>query len=298
MGCPVAYISPQSPGPAFHFGKHRHRGVVAMNALGGEHMRLDEFIKRQQNRRAGPHMIRQGRDRQLDALTRVVLALSIERLMIGVFVHQHHRQQARPRKTARNRMKRRRRLRDRLTGPAAELLPHMLGHEPLPWYDIEGLGDIFADLRQLGATTARAACWRRMNKAPARQVVGKVPTRRFAPLKSRNLDHRCCGLGRRLTACRGEFLKLQFQLIEEPLALLGARTKHLTLHLGDHQLKVLDQSLGAAELGARLNQRRLEGILVVGEMIGSCNHAHHISTIARDSPSKSTAQVNDQQLEL
>jgi hypothetical protein len=33
-------------------------------------------------------------------------------------------------------------------------------------------------------------------------------------------------------------------------------------------------------------------------MIGSCNHAHHISTIARDSPSKSTAQVNDQQLEL
>jgi hypothetical protein len=27
----------------------------------------------------------------------------------------------------------------------------MLGHEPLPWDGIKGLGDIFADLREIGA---------------------------------------------------------------------------------------------------------------------------------------------------
>src|SRR5262249_39398198 len=37
-----------------------------------------------------------------------------------------------------------------LAMPAAELLPHMLGHEPLPRHDVERLGDVFADLRQLG----------------------------------------------------------------------------------------------------------------------------------------------------
>jgi hypothetical protein len=37
-------------------------------------------------------------------------------------------------------VERRRRLRDRLARPAAELFPHMLGHEPLPWNDIERLG--------------------------------------------------------------------------------------------------------------------------------------------------------------
>src|SRR5262249_39801783 len=68
--------------------------------------------------------------------------------------------------------------------------------------------------------------------------------------------------------------------IEEPLAALGARAEHLALHLGDHQLKVLDHRLGAGQLGARLDQRCLERILVVGKKIGSCGHAQHCSTIA------------------
>ena len=69
-------------------------------------------------------------------------------------------------------------------------------------------------------------------------------------------------------------------MIDEPLAALGARTKHLALHLRDHQLQMLDQRLGAHELGARLDQRRLQRGYVVGKMIGALDHARDISTIA------------------
>jgi hypothetical protein len=45
-------------------------------------------------------------------------------------------------------------------------------------------------------------------------------------------------------------------------------------------LKVRDHCFGAGQLGARLEQRCLQRILVVGEMIGSRNHAQHAGTIA------------------
>ena len=80
------------------------------------------------------------------------------------------------------------------------------------------------------------------------------------------------GLGLILARRRGQFLELQFQLIEQALAALGARAEQLALHLGDHQLQVLDQRLGAGELGARLDQRRLQRIVVVGKMISCRRH--------------------------
>lgn len=51
--------------------------------------------------------------------------------MQPVFGEQDVRQQARSRASARDRMERRRRLRDRLAGAAGELLPYMLDHLPL-----------------------------------------------------------------------------------------------------------------------------------------------------------------------
>ena len=118
-----------------------------MDALGREHVRLDQLIERRQHCRAGPDMVRHGRERELDPLALVLLALAVERLMVRVFADQDHRQQARPGKAPRDRMERRRRLRDGLARPAAELLSHVLGHEPLPRHHIERLGDVLADLR-------------------------------------------------------------------------------------------------------------------------------------------------------
>jgi len=57
------------------------------------------------------------------------------------------------------------------------------------------------------------------------QVVGKVPPRRLAPHEA--LNRNSCRLrpGSVLAVRRSQFLKLQFHLIEEPLAPLGARVE-------------------------------------------------------------------------
>ena len=164
-----------------------------------------------------------------------------------------------------------RRLRDLLAGPAAELLPHMLGDEQLPRHHIQRLGDILADLRELGAAAARAAGRSGMHDAPAWQVSGEIAAR----LGPREALRRYAGRlarGRILARGRGQFLELQFQLIEQALAALGTRAEQLALHLGDHQLQVLDQGLGAGEFGARLDQRSLQRTLIVRNMINCRRH--------------------------
>jgi hypothetical protein len=94
-----------------------------------------------------------------------------------------------------------------------------------------------------------------------------------------NCDARRLRLSSVLANTCSQLLKLQFQLIDEPLAALRARAEHLALHLGDHQLKVLDHRHSTRQLRARLDQRYLQRILVVGK-IGSRVHAQHCSTIA------------------
>ncbi len=93
------------------------------------------------------------------------------------------------------------------------------------------------------------------------------------------MDPRRLGLRLILSRRRGQLLELQFQLVDESLAALGARTKHFALHLRDHQLQVLDQRLGAHQLGARLDQRRLKRGRVLGKMIRCPSHDCDCTTI-------------------
>jgi hypothetical protein len=130
-----------------------------------------------------------------------------------------------------------------------------------------------ADLAELAAAAARARGRRRMNDAPARQIGGKVAPRPLAPREALHLDARRLRLRVILPDSRGQFLELQLHLVEKPLAALGARAKHLALHLGDHQLQVLDQRLGARELGARLDQRCLQRPDIIGQRIRCRRHA-------------------------
>jgi len=161
-----------------------------VDALGREHVRLDQLVERRQHRRTGADMIGHGRDRELDPLAGKLIALPVERLMVGVLVDQDHREQARPGEAARDHVEGGGRLRDRLARAAAELLPHVLGHEPLPRHDVERLGDVLADLRELGAAAARARRGGRMNDAPARQIRRKVAPCRRAPREALHVNTR------------------------------------------------------------------------------------------------------------
>ena len=219
--------------------------------------------------------------------------------MIGVFVDQDHRQQARPGEAARDRMEWSRRLADLLAGPAAELLAHVLGHEPLPRHHVERLGDVLADLRELAAAAARAARRRGMHDAPARQMrresCRRVAWRRVKP---------CTWTARRLApsassspAAAASLLELQFQLIEQPLAALRARTELSRFIFAITQLQLLDQRLGAwTSLRARLDQRspsarrrRRED-----ESVRSRSCTRHAITIALIcAPLESTSQIHN-----
>jgi len=71
----------------------------------------------------------------------------------------------------------------------------MLGHEPLPRNDIECLGDVLPDLRQPVAAAAWTGGRHRVNDAPTRQVIRKVPPRRLVAIKTLNRDDRRFRLG-------------------------------------------------------------------------------------------------------
>ena len=104
--------------------------------------------------------------------------------MQAVLGEQHLRQQRRSGASARDRMRGRRRLGDRLAGPAGELLAHVLDHLPLARHHLQRLGHVLAQLAQRAAA-ARAGRRRRIDDALARQMLGQRPARRLASARSR-----------------------------------------------------------------------------------------------------------------
>ena len=88
----VANIRPQPAGDCLALRQHRYRCVVAMNALGRQHMIPDQRNQRAQRCRAGAHPVRQCGDIEINPLACICLALAIERLVIAELGVQDHRQ--------------------------------------------------------------------------------------------------------------------------------------------------------------------------------------------------------------
>lgn len=65
------------------------------------------------------------------------------------------------------------RLGDLLAFAAGELLPHGLNDLPLTRDDLQGLGDILAELRQLGRAAAGAVCRSSDDETLAREMLGE-----------------------------------------------------------------------------------------------------------------------------
>jgi hypothetical protein len=119
-------MRPQTARAALALREHRHGGVVDADALGRVHAGTNRVAQRHQGGGAGPDPVGQGRHVELDALAGVDLALPVERQMRAVFAEQHVGEQLRAGASARDRMRRGGRLRDRLTGSARHVLAHVL----------------------------------------------------------------------------------------------------------------------------------------------------------------------------
>ena len=121
-------------------------------------------------------------------------------------------------------MERRRRLGNRLTRTAHQLLAHRLDHLPLARHALKGLGNCLAKLRQHPAT-ARACGWARDDDALTWQMCWQRAAHRFATHETLDGAARLVGIGlsgNRLFGDIGRKLfELQFRLFEQFAATLG-----------------------------------------------------------------------------
>ena len=237
----VADVGPDAARDRLALGQDRHRGVIAVQPLGGQHMALDQRMKRLQRRRAGADLVGQRRQAQIDALAPVALALAVQRLMLAELLEQDHGQQVGAGEAARRHMEGCRRLRDRLAFPARELLAHRLDHLPLARNHLQRLGDVLAQLRQLARAAARTALGRGDHDALARQMIGERLARR--PLALERLDGlrpRRRLLGRQLILRRRrlQLLELKLHLLQQPRLVLRARAVELAAQLLDLELEM------------------------------------------------------------
>jgi hypothetical protein len=111
-----------------------------------------------------------------------------------------------------------------------------------------------------------------VNDAPARQIGGKIAPRSRAAREALHLDARCLRLRLILSDCSSQFLKLQFQLLDEPLlrSERGPNISRFILAITNCRC-----SIGAcAPASLALDQRRLQR----GRMISCPSHDRHIST--------------------
>ena len=87
----VPDIGPQPRRHGLVLRQHRHRRVVAVKTIGGQHMAADQFGERRQRGATRTDPVGQGRGVQLDALPGVNLALPVQRLVLAELGVEDHR---------------------------------------------------------------------------------------------------------------------------------------------------------------------------------------------------------------
>ncbi len=109
-----------------------------------------------QGDRAGANLIGQCGKAEVNSFPCITFGLPVQRLVLPELLEQDHRQQVRPRPSARGRVEGCRRLTDLLAIAAGELLPHGLDHLPLARDHLKRLRHVFAHLHDAGRTAAGA----------------------------------------------------------------------------------------------------------------------------------------------
>ena len=126
----VAHIDPCPAGMGLALGQNRHRRVIAVQALGRQHIGFEAIMERTKGAAAGAHLIGKRREAQRHAFTLIALGLAVQRLLLAGFPGAWPKD--RGGEASRRHMEGRGRLADLLAIAAGELLAHMLDHLPLP----------------------------------------------------------------------------------------------------------------------------------------------------------------------
>ncbi len=264
-GAIVPDIGPQATGLRLPFTgcQDRHRRVVGMYLVTGEHMVPKRRDQRTKQRVALTHPAGQCRAFQFNALAGIHAALAIQRQMVTILRHQYMRQQPRSGQSSGERPVRRRGLNDAVTGRTREPGANMPDHTEARGHVFENFGNVLAQCLQ-GAATVRAAVIRRpVFDRFARQVIGQGLTlgnRRYVGVGFRR-RHRGFVAWSLLGAHAFEFFKREFELRDRLVHLLGAAAELHAPEFGNDELEVFDFSLLRAHQG-------LEQSGVVGQGIG------------------------------
>ena len=177
--------------------------------------------------------------------------------MHPVLLEQDHRQQAGAAPAARDDVERCRWLGDLLAIAAGELLAHGLLDEPVPWHDVEGLGDDLAHLGEPMAAAAGAGGRRRHDHPLAWQVRRQRPACRAAAAHGLPRPCRAGSFGGHLVLGCGllELGELELELLDQPVAALAGLPEPLAAGFGEQQLETLDLEPGAGDHGFGLFAR-------------------------------------------
>jgi hypothetical protein len=114
--------------------------------LGRQDMRFDQSVERHRREHAGPDLVGQRRNAEIDVLAFEASALAVQRNVLPELVEQDRRQKLRADEAARSGMERRRGLGNRFAVATGELLAHRLDHLPLARDHFQRLGDVLAEL--------------------------------------------------------------------------------------------------------------------------------------------------------
>ncbi len=235
-----------------------------MQALGGEHVALDQVEERHQGESPVADLVGHRRHRQIDPLALEAHALAIERGVHAELVEQDgkvscrrdRRQQRRADQAARRGVERRGRLADLLAVATGELLAHRLDQFEAARDLLQRLGHVLADLGQPQSAAAGASLRRLDDDAFALDVVRPGLADRPLAREGGGLGHRRGGCGLRgefILGCGGdEVFEFQLQLLDQPRRALGALPVEFALELFDPQLKMSDQRCGVRQLRARI----------------------------------------------
>lgn len=254
---PAIGPEPRRRRPAGAGGQHLHGRVVREDRLSSQHMAPDRIRQRFQQGRRLAHPAGQGRAVQIEPVALEDLALTVERQVVGAFVDQHMRQQARPRTAALDRARWQRRLREGLAARTRKARPHDAVHDEPAGHVLRFFRHILAEAAQRPAAPEAVIVAGRQPDLLARDAIRDRTTLRLVLLLVGKSQRRGHLRDRDLAGLQGQLELLDgLRRGAEPMTAMACQLvpklldEHgLRLHLGQQERREAPQTVGVVRQG-------------------------------------------------